>query len=313
MNNELILIIAENCEFYRLNMYQDFIERMPLQHENFKVYGRGYPSYSESKNLKDIIDTELGGNAPYVIFMMNADFAVSDFSGLKSKVYVFTSDSVITNKAHVENVRKHKFKCDGVFYNYLFRNDMLKNTFDSSNVFYWPCWASTKYDYEKYEIEKTIKFFMSGAITGEYNYRKTFRRIFSELSESGMNFVDRFDMAKNEKADNDIYLNMLGKSRYSPHDGGINGRVQGRFFESSFMKSVIIAPDGGEEMRKNGFENGKNCILFPRNKSTTEVKSMLLKIDDFDWKSLSSNAYKLIKERHTTDLRIKAFLDVVLN
>ena len=321
MNNKLILITIENCELDRLNMYHDFVERISLQHENVKVYGHGYhgqnpkyiTTYDPSKSIHDVIDKDLGGQVPDVIFLMNAAMATSDFTGLKSKVYVFTSDSVITNKIHVATVMKHKFKCEGVFYNYLYGQNLLEKTFMTDTKFYFPCWASSKYDYEKYHTPKTVDFFMSGLRNKEYSYRYTFSDIFRG---SQLNFVDRFDVIKTKlpmKEDHDVYTDFLGKSRYSPHDGGIHGRMQGRFYESGFMKSVIIAPDLGEEMRRNGFDNGVNCVLFDRNKPVEEVRGMLTKIDElYEWENLSNNAYDLIKNRHTTDHRIKYFLETVL-
>ena len=315
--DKLILVTIENCEFYRLGMYHDFIERLSLYHPNVKVYGQGYPktdskyigNYDPSKTIQDIIGQDLGGQEPDILFFMNAEIAPSNFSGLKTKVYVFTSDSVITNAGHVNRVRSHKFNCAGVFHNYLYGKELIPSAFNTQHVFYWPCWASVKYDHKQSETGKDIDFFLSGTITHEYSYRQTFREIFRG---SGFDYVDRMGQAKDDKVDNDVYLELLSRSRYSPHDGGKNGRLQGRFYEASYMKSVIIAPDAGQEMEINGFRHGQNCILFDRHQPTGDIREMVQRIDRMDWKTLSDNAYSLIDNRHTTDHRIKAFLDVVL-
>jgi len=322
MHDPLILITSENCELYRLHMYHDFIDRISLYHKNVVVYGEGYDgkntkyisSYKKDKTLNEVINEDLSGHVPEVIFIINADFASSDLSQFKSKVYVFNSDSIITNKHHVSLVKRHKFNCKGVFYNYLYGDDLIESTFNTKNKFYFPCWSSIRYDYTKYNINKNIDFYMSGVRNQEYSYRYVFSDIFKKTK---LNYIDRFDANREgypKKEDHDFYIDSLGKSRYSPHDGGINGRIQGRFYESSYMKSVVVAPDLGKEMRINGFENGINSILFDRNSSVNSVANMINKIDEiYDWKKLSDNAYDLIKTRHTTGHRIKTFLDIVLN
>jgi hypothetical protein len=319
----LILVTQEYPDQYRLNMYLDFALRLPVLYPNSKIYGKGYtkninPShlnnvittYNENKTLDDIIKEDLGGVEPDVLFMFSPDFAVSNIKKYKTKVFTFISDSVHTNRYYIDIVRKHNFDCRGVFYNYLYGQELIKPSFQSDNAFYFPCWSSLKYDYANYNYTKQIDFFMSGTITNEYAYRQKFRNMFRG---SNLNYVDKFMSTQDTKDDNDKFLDLLGKSKYSPHDGGINGRIQGRFYESSFMKSVVISPDLGEEMKRAGFENNTNCILFNRNEQVDKVNDILRNIDKYDWDCISNNAYNLIKERHTTDHRIKAFLDIVLN
>lgn len=323
MNDKLILVIMPNHELYCLNMYHDFLERLPLFHVNTRIYGSGYEtkelpfirSYSSSKDIHDIIKQDLDGQEPDIVFIMDANFGRSDFSGLKSRVYAFISDSVVTNGAYVNMIRGHNFQCRGVFHNYLYREDLLEGAFATNRKFYWPCWASSKYDYARYDTPKDIDFYMSGTMTSEYAYRQIFSGLFREL---GLNSIDTFHIGtprlSDPKADNEKYCGLLARSRYSPHDGGVNGRMQGRFYESSYMRSVIIAPDLGEEMRRNGFVHGINSVLFDRRMPIYQVKNMLRNMSQtYDWTSLSNNAYDLIKNHHTTDHRIKYFLDVVLN
>jgi len=319
MEDKLILVVADNCEHYRLNMYYDFLQHLSLVHPNTKVYGERFnqpdpkfiKTYRPEKTIHDVIKEDLNGQVPDIIFLFYADFAPTDFTTLKTKVYLFLSDTVSTNINTINEVRRHKMLCYGVFHNYLYEQEKINSVFNISHRFHFPCWASMKYDYSLYNTNKDIDFFMSGDITAEYSYRQTFRELFRG---SNLNYLDRFLTTKDTKDDNDSFLKFLGSSKYCPHDGGVHGRMQGKFFEASFMKSVIIAPDLGEEMRVNGFISGENCILFDRRCSTDSVKELLKNIESrYDWNKLSLNAYNLIKSKHTTELRVKRFLEIVLN
>jgi len=319
MDNRLILVVADNCEFYRLNMYYDFLQNLSAVHQNTKIYGERFnqpdskfiKTYRPEKTIHDVIKEDLDGQVPDIVFLFYADFAPTDFTSLKSKVYLFLSDTVSTNMNTISAIGRHKFNCRGVFHNYLYEQEKINAVFNTANRFHFPCWASMKYDYNLYKTRKILDFFMSGDITPEYSYRQTFKNLFKD---SGLNYIDRFLTTKDTKKDNDTFLKYLSSSRYCPHDGGINGRMQGKFFEAGFMKSVIISPDLGQEMKTNGFINGENCILFDRNLPTEQVKDLLRYIDDrYDWKKISENAHDFIKSRHTTEIRVRKFLEVVLN
>ena len=78
MNEPSILVIQEYPGEYRLNMYLDFAQRLPILYPNTKIYGKDYPNYSANKTIDDIIRDDLDGVVPDVFFIFSHDFAPSN-------------------------------------------------------------------------------------------------------------------------------------------------------------------------------------------------------------------------------------------
>lgn len=313
----MILIIKEkHTAEYRLQSYEDFYRKLP-EHCDCYFYGLDSPNYDPDKTIYDIIAE--CPEYPEDIFVMAPLFKFIYWDNVKAKKYLLITDSV----CDMEKLQKAKhypgmdrIEWDGVFHHYLHCLDFMKSAIHSKRWIYWPNWAADCYDYEANEIEKDIDFFMSGKYSHEYEMRKRFHKAFHK---SGLNFVDNFQEKRiNTKEDNAKFRDLLMRSKYSPHDGGINGRMVPRYVESCYAKSVIISPNLGEEMGRMGFEYMENCIIFSRSIDKRQVKNVIGNtailgkiLFGETLKYLSKNAYKLIKERHTTDCRIKEFLEVV--
>ena len=285
----MILVIDKDRTNYRLNTYSDFRNRLPLHYKDVV-----FAESSHDKTINDMIDGI--GTKPDIIYIMDGENKPSDLT--EYKVYALNTDSPLTNQFHIGQCMKHRVNYEGVFYNYKLAHQQLYNVFNTKNIFYYPCSASHVYDIEKYDVCKKIDFFMSGQMTEEYEYRKKFKDM------EWINCIDKFSYSSHYLT-NEEFLSYILYSKWSPHDGGINGRLVPRYYESGFAKSVIISPDLSE-MSINGFIHGENCLLFNRNYPYN------INVHKYDWSKLADNAYQLTKERHCTDVRIKQFLETVL-
>ncbi len=323
--SEKILVIKKSCLNYRLRSYWDFEAVFPSIHKEVYFSHTDYISKSgrhehtnrressalDEKDIYEIIkETTL--DEPDIIFIWDARFKSSDLTKLKSKVYFVLTDSATSREdARLMEFsdRSHKVNFSGVFHNYLFNLDFMKSLFPSVPFFHWPCWSSEEFDSHKHNKKKNIDFFLSGAVVPEYQYRYVFNQILQNDC-STHKVVNTFGEGWTEgTTTNEDYANNLLSSKFGPHDGGVNGRMVPRYFESGLAKSIIISPDLGKEMEINGFVDGKNCVLFERGVDPSYIFNS---IDELDQEKLTQNCYNLVKERHTTSCRVRQFLEKVL-
>lgn len=302
------LLIIKWCDIgdeleYRLNAYHNFSTKIQnISEVSVKVYGYKHEQYSEDKNIHDVIKLLYGDEFPDVIYLWSPQvLASSDFSNIPSKKYIFWTDTPSTNQAIVDGIKKHTIQFDAVFHNYIYELDILKSLLDSKRYIHHPCWSSDIYKYDG--RDKTIDFLLTGTITNEYEFRYKYRKL--NLNGS---IVDCLGAWSNTKEDNDIFKNRLLSSKFSLVDGGINGRTVPRYFESSLAKSVVVSPDLGEELVRNGFKDGFNCVLFDRGDSYVNISSKINEAIN-NWKYLSDNAFDLAYDNHTTDCRIHSLLE----
>ena len=310
----MILIIKEkHTKEYRLNSYEDYYNQLP-HFCQCQYYGLDSVSYDPNKTIDDIISDM--AVKPDIIFVMAPLFKFSNWDNIKAKKYLLVTDSFDSNEKMQKAKhypRMDEIKWDGVFHHYLYALDFMKSKI-KSNWVYWPNWASELYNAqdEKWNmrIKKNLDFFLSGKYSSEYAMRKIFHKAFHK---SGLDCLDNFSEKRvNNIRDNSNFWIHLIRSKYSPHDGGINGRVVPRYTESSYAKSVIISPDLGREMKLLGFIPGINYIKVKRTSNIKSVRNQMKEIAKYsDWERLSTNAYNLVKENHTTECRIKQFLEEV--
>ena len=66
-------------------------------------------------------------------------------------------------------------------------------------------------------------------------------------------------------------------------------------------------------MDRCGFEDGVNYISIKRTDNYKKARKYLVRklVDEMERMEIAENAYDLILERHTTECRIKEFLEVV--
>ena len=270
MSEELILVIQEGTGIkeYCLNSYYDFMVRLPNHHSNVKFYGKGHnpegdwgehviTTYLPNKTIHDIIREDLNGVEPDVIFMYNPEIATSDFTSLKSKVYAVLTDVPTMNITLFNHILKHNVTYEALFYNFLFENETYQNWFDNGvsnckEFIYWPAFTSHIYDMN---IEKDIDFFLSGRVSPEYSHRKFYREV---LKGSGLNYID--NLGGPTTTTNDTYRNTLARSKFILHDGRINNRMVGKYFEAPLCGGVLISPDMGEGFTSAGIcGSRKHC------------------------------------------------------
>ena len=289
---------------YRLDSYHNFTTKISkLPGVEVESYGYKHKDYSEDKTIQDVVTMLYGEEYPDVIYLWSPQaLKESDFNKIPSRKYLFWTDTPSTNGVIVDGVKKHKVKFDAVFHNYLYELDILKDIVDADRFEHHPCWSSDIYDYDG--REKTIDFLLTGTITSEYEFRSKYKNLVHLLE--GVT-VDRLGMISNQEDDNNKFKDSLLSSKFSLVDGGVNGRVVPRYFESSLAKSVVISPDLGKELEANGFKDGINCILFDRDDSYENIAK---KINESvkDWERLSENAYDLVYNNHTTEKRIEALI-----
>jgi hypothetical protein len=324
----MILILQTGHPNYRLRSYNDFVARLPLHYSDIRVYG---PQYDGTENAPahiipkfhpgwtiDQVISEYIGKEPDALFIFSSTslrhYGRSDFSRLSCPIYLLITDAVSWDDSRLAALRMHTTKpFRAVFHNYLWKLDALKTAVPAEQYVHYPCWSSHDYDYERFPAEKDLQFLISGVPGGaEYTHRDIFA-----AAVDGQGFRAKFKLGErtNEAEDNERFRRDLLRSQFSPHDGGINGRLVPRYAESCFARSVILSPDLGEEMRAAGYVNGKNCILFDRRAAPgVEATRMLIYATRtrFDRPELAEAAYDLARTRHCTDVRIRTFLEMAL-
>ena len=306
----MILVIKEkhDTKSYRLQAFYDFEIKIHKAVDCY-LYGIDSLSYNPQKTIQDIIADM--PQKPEAIFVMAPLFKMSEWKKVSCKKILLITD--VFNSLERMNRAKHypnmdKIKWDYVLHNYLQDIDFMKWALPSKWVFF-PNWAAEWYDYEKYGTRKVFDFFLSGKLSSEYEMRKRFHKAFHK---SRLDVVDNLsDTRVNTFEDNSKFKNLLLLSRYSPHDGGINGRMVPRYVESAFAKSLIISPPMGKEMELMGFEAGENYIEIPREYSKSQIQDFMRNIYQYDWDTLVSKAYDLVSRRHTTDARVQQLLELI--
>lgn len=334
----MIFVLQTSKPHYRLRSYADFVERFPRHYPDVKFYGPIYdraeglpphiiPRFHDGWTLEQVLGEYVGGE-PEAIFLFSssalARFAPSDFARLSCPVFLLFTDAVdprLEQDARLNAMRQHVMKpFRAVFHNYLHRLDELKRHVRAEEFVHYPCWAAHCYDSEEYPADKDLEFLVSGVPGGgEYTHRDLFaaalRVIDAEGRLPGLSAESRLGPRTNDAQDNERFRRDLLRSKFSPHDGGINGRLVPRYPESCFARSVILSPDLGEEMRAGGYRDGVNCVLFNREAFGTPedtlglLNSVRRRSDRGD---LAEGAYELARTRHCTDVRIRAFLERAL-
>lgn len=324
----MILVFQTGHPQYRLRSYNSWIQRAPLHYDGFRVYGPQYAGmenaprhiidhFDPAMSLHDVCDRFIG-REPDAIFLFSSSkltqVAHTDFGKFACPVYLLITDAVSWDDGRAAALKLHTLKpFKAVLHNYLFRYQELKDTFPAEHYELYQCWGAHDYDSEAQPVNKDLEFMISGVPGGdEYIHRDLFA---AAVKGQGLSAHAALGPRINEPDNNATFLRDLLRSKYSPHDGGINGRLVPRYAESCFARSVIVSPDLGEEMRRAGYVNGKNCILFPREDYMTPEKCLEI-IEQTrrrtDWGDLASHAYDLARTRHCTDVRIKRFLEMAL-
>ena len=306
----MILVIKEkHGPEYRLQSYEDFYRLLP-NYRDCHIYGKDSPNYDPNKTIYDIIKE--CPKDPTAILVMAPLFKFSSWSEVKAKKYLLVTDSFDSYKKMQKDKhypRMDEIELSGIFHHYLYALKYMKSVIPCK-WHYFPNWAASCYDWKKYGDKKNVDFFLSGKYSYEYAMRKTFHKAFHK---SGLNFMDYFNEKRiSTDDDNLLFFYRLMDSRYSPHDGVVNGRMVPRYVESCYAKSVIISPYLGGEMDLMGFVEGENYLRVDRKDSKKDIRKHMKNVANFaDWKKLSTNAYDLVKKNHTTHERIVQFLEVV--
>lgn len=305
----MILVIKEkHTKEYRLQAFEDFYKKLP-DYCNCVFWGLDSPNYNSAMTIQDIIKE--CPEEPDAIFVMSPLMKYSDWSNINAKRYLLVTDSVCSMDKwskwkHYPNMEKIKW--NAVFHNYYHCIKFMKSVIETDWIFF-PNWAADCYDYNKYGKGKIFNYFLSGKYSHEYAMRKVFHKAFHK---AGFEVIDNFKEERiNTNTDNIKFRKLLLRSRYSPHDGGINGRMVPRYVESALAKSVIISPYLGIEMDEIGFVSGENYIEVNRKWDIKKLRKFLYyTIPTQGWERLAENAYKMA-QNHTTESRIKQFLGVI--
>lgn len=329
--NKTVFVIQTSRKHYRLRAYADFVRRFPAHYADVKFYGPWFadmsidelpthaiPKFHPGWTMKQVFDEYNGGEEPAALFLFSSSaltqFGKTDFRKFSCPLFALFTDAVSWDDDRLAAMKKHTMKpFKAVFHNYLHKLDELKQAVRAEAFVHYPCWASHDYDSEAHDANKNLEFLISGVPGGdEYTHRDLFA---AAARQGGLSVQSQLRDRTNEAADNERFRRDLLRSKYSPHDGGINGRLVPRYAESCFARSVIVSPDLGEEMRAGGYVDGKNCVLFDRERyMSAEACRRLLEETGArrDWHSLAEEAYELARTRHCTDVRVRQFLSVAL-
>lgn len=282
----MILVIGHASRSYRLQSYADLVEKL-REVQGVKVV----PTSDET--IQQIIEK---AGKPDAIFLYSPDIAVSDFSDVKCPVYTWTSDYPSLTTRQDKEASKHKVKYEAVFHNFLYRRETMSDYFNADRFVHWPAWTEERYQ----PMEKLFDFFVSGTVNLEYDFRLRLGDAASEIKGTENHLEKTLPQSG--------YRELLGKSKFSPHDGGVNGRMVARYMESGLAKSVIISPDLYEEMNLNGFVEDEHFIRVDREWPHAKLVSFLSAVAQGDYSSMADRAHDLVKRRHTTAVRIRQLI-----
>jgi len=304
------LLMIKDCETpkeknYRLNAYDNFSKKIKeIPKLEVMSYGLGHKDYSPDKTIQDVISLLYGDEHPDVIYIWRPEvLAASNFYSVPCKKYAFWTDTHITNPVVTQGMLKHSIDLDLVLHNYTYELASFKATIAAKEYIHFPCWSSDIYKYDG--RQKPIDFLLTGTYTPEYEFRARYRNLQLEGT-----IVDRLHQLTDTAKDNNLFRDNLLSSKFSLLDGGVNGRVVPRYFESCLAKSVVVSPDLGEELASDGFKDGVNCVLFDRRDSYENISAKINEARS-NWQVLSENAYDLAYNNHTTDKRISTLLSLL--
>lgn len=324
----MIFILQTSKPHYRLRSYKDFVDRFPRHYADVRFYGQQYdglrdapphiiPHFHEGMPLDEVI-TKYIGEEPEAIFLFSSSHLSrvghTDFRKFNCPLFCLFTDAPSWDDLRIAAMKQHTMKpFKALLHNYLHKLPELKEKVPAANYVLYPCWAAHCYDSEVEPADKNLEFLISGVPGGdEYTHRDIFERC---TRGQGLSLQAGLAQRVNIAEDNERFRKDLLRSKYSPHDGGINGRLVPRYAESGFARSVPISPDLGDEMRRAGWEHNENCILFDREQYGCDESLQLLQdtAKRGDWHDLSTNAYELVRNRHCTDARISHFLEMALS
>jgi len=333
----MFLMTIQNHINYRVKAYFDMLLKCCTTIPDFKFTGRGF----DEKNLKNLFKefpilknhaivwsenislSKIENKFGKVDFLMLFDTKslIIDADTKNKKVMVFLTDHLRKGDERIEDYKKRNLNFSNVnyvLYSYMYQSHLIKEYFPNASAHHFPCWASDDYDFEKINFEKIYDYLLSGNCDPEYDWREKYRSILRS-HVIFKNFIDNLKPAQlyslpfNQfRKNGPDFPKLIASSNFCLCDGGINGRVPGKMFESMFSKSIVVMPDLGKSLSNLGIYDGINAIIHKRDIDLKEITELINNPEKYyDLKKIRENAYNLVKEKHTTQNRvnfIKSFI-----
>jgi len=327
----MFLFVASENSNYRNPGYFDLTVSLARNIKGFKVTGRGFekevipslekkypilkdkiiPFYSGMK-LSEIEEKEKIEN----ILIFETKSLVFDISVKEKNAMILLSDHLKDDDERIRDwkTRGLNFKeINFVFYIFKHRCDLIKKIFTNSNNIYFPHWSTKKYDIKN---KKIFDILLSGSSDPEYSWREKYRNILRGKIIF-KNFIDNLKpvqmynvpfslFRKNGPEFNDL----ISSSLYCLCDGGVNGRIPGKIFESMLARSIVIMPDPGSHKEILGLKHGENIIFHNQNASENEIVDLINNIEKkYNIEKIRENAYNLVKNNHMTKNRVETIIN----
>ena len=174
-------------------------------------------------------------------------------------------------------------------------------------VFHWPHSVSPKI-FHDYGLKKEYGVLSTGSMNGVYPKRQMLHKLLK-----GKPYYKRIDRPNNNTITHpdpwpidDDYSKELNKASISIACTSIYNYTIAKIFEIPACNSVLLC-DYTNEMKELGFIPGYNFIEIQE--GVDYIEDMLSSEENLEY--ISYNGYKLVHEKHTTQQRVKEFLEKI--
>lgn len=148
-------------------------------------------------------------------------------------------------------------------------------------------------------VEKTVKAFCSGCVTGAYPRR---RHIAEYLSSRNLGIVSCSDVFGSYKLSNSEYIDTMKKTKYYCSGGIYDRLVPPKYFEAAGHGATVVTFDM-EYLGRVGFRDKDNCIVINNIQQLDEILDSEMYID------IGKRAVEFIRLNHTVEIRKRQLVE----
>lgn len=249
----------------------------------------------------------------YDAIITDADFAflTEDWNKFNAIKGMIVEDSPPIGQGHGEHQVKwaNKNKFDVAFYKY--KVWMERNGKNFNGRTFWMPHSININLFKDYGLKKKYDVLMTGHHSKLYRTRHA---IFNQLQ--GENFftaigrpaeIPKGNVRRNKNIyEGKSYAQLLNQAKISIADGVGDYRYPVmKFFEIPASRTCLVS-NWWDELGDLGFIPNENMVIADENDVKGQMKYLL---ESGEWKRIADNGYKLIRERHSTDIRTKEMME----
>ncbi len=299
-----ILLLSRN-QLYKRNWGRELFKIDLSKFHDVRYYGRSYPN-SPSKNIPQILKEV---SKPDIIFT-HVMFYASYFNGYEltsiPKVhlevdYVLPKDTY-PGTVYAQNPFYKKSKYNLVF-GVTKRMVMdMKNQKIAPKIFWLPFSVSTD-KYKNLNLEKTIDV-MSVFLVKDYLYpnRRYLQEFVHSLKKLKVNIFTNYVI-------HDEYIKKINQSKIFITSNNLYNSLNMKYTEVLSCGTLLFA-NRPEDLGDIGLKDGEHLIIYNGWKDLKSKIRYYLS-HDREREEIANNGMKLVREKHSNDIRIKEMTEII--